>query len=225
MNLKIRSSSTGYIMTEPRSKSEVLSETTKKHLIDVFVSLKYGRNNDIENKYTTKGTMVEEDSLTLYSRYKKMPFFKNKNLFENEFQKGTPDIVNGKTIIDIKSSWDIFTFHKTKMSLNKMYYWQLQSYMSLTGCDNAILAYCLVDTPDPIIETELRRLSYSIKDPDLLNAASEEIVKLSKYDDVPINEKVIEVNIKRDNEAIKLIGNKVLECRTWINENLLNNNQ
>ena len=45
-NILFRCSSFGYIMTEPRSKSETLSETTKTHLVEKFVSTKYGRETD-----------------------------------------------------------------------------------------------------------------------------------------------------------------------------------
>lgn len=67
--LNIRCSSIGYIMTEPRSGNG-LSETTKTHLVDLYVANKYGRNTDTFNKYVQKGLAVEEDSITLYSRVK-----------------------------------------------------------------------------------------------------------------------------------------------------------
>lgn len=86
-------------MTEPRSKSETISEGTKTHLADVFVSHKYGRNTNIENKYTIKGLQVEDDSITLYSRVKKHFYTKNQDHLSNAFIKGTPDLFKGKRYI------------------------------------------------------------------------------------------------------------------------------
>lgn len=222
-NIKFRCSSLGHIMTEPRSKSEVISETAKIHLVDVFVSAKYGRNTDIQTKYTNKGLMVEEDSLTLYSLYKKQFFKKNDERFENNWISGCPDITNH--VRDIKSSWDIFTFFRTKSKkLNPLYFWQLHGYMDLLDDDKAILAYCLIDTPDSIVFDEKRKLQYKMNVIDDANEdfqkACSEIDRLMKYSDIPMNEKIIEIEIKRDQKAIDLMHKRVDYCREWMNTNL-----
>jgi len=64
-------------MVEPRSKNELLSETTKKYLREVMIYEKYGRKKDISNKYIEKGLAVEEDAITLYSRFTKVFYKKN----------------------------------------------------------------------------------------------------------------------------------------------------
>lgn len=212
-------------MTEPRSKSEFLSESCKTHLVDVFVSNKYGRNTDVVNKFTTKGLLVEEDSLTLYSRYKKNFFLKNEEHFSNEFIKGTPDIIDGEMIIDVKSSWDIYTFFRnTGAKLNKNYYWQLQGYMALTDKKYSTLAYCLVNTPDALINDEKRRLMYKmnvIDDVDkTYQEACEQLDKLMVYDDIPLTEKVIEIEVKRNEEDIERLYQRVKDCREYMDEYL-----
>jgi hypothetical protein len=220
-----RASSSGYLMVEPKLKSEVLSETTKTHLVDVFVSNKYGRNTDIHTKATNKGLMVEEDSLTLYSRYKKEIYFKNEEHFSNDFIKGTPDIILEDMIIDIKSSWDIYTFFRSGHSkLNKLYYWQLQSYMALTGKKEAMLAYCLINTPDMLIQDEKRRLQYKmgvIDDANLdFQKACDELDRLMIYDDIQMNEKVMEIHVKRNDSDIERLYERVQDCREYMNEYL-----
>lgn len=131
-------------MVEPRSKNELLSETTKKYLREVMIYEKYGRKKDISNKYIEKGLAVEEDAITLYSRFTKVFYKKNEKQLKNEQITGTPDLYEGDNIesasliLDIKSSWDIFTFFNSKLdALNKDYYWQLQGYMALTGATKA----------------------------------------------------------------------------------------
>ena len=80
-----RCSQLGKLMTEPRSKTETLSETTKKYLAEVYASVKYGRKKDIVNKYIQKGLMVEEDAITLISRLNKKMYLKNGTHLKNDF--------------------------------------------------------------------------------------------------------------------------------------------
>lgn len=232
-NTLFRCSALGYLMTEPQSKAAKdageLSESCKTHLVDVYVSTKYGRQTDISNKYTEKGLMVEEDSITLYSRVKKSFFKKNEEHLHNEYIKGTPDMFVGPDIhhavkiIDTKSSWDIFSFFRARTSaLNKMYYWQLQGYMALTGACMATVAYCLVNTPEVLISDEKRRLLFK------MNAGTEEnqdykdacleLDKLMVYDDIPMHERVIEFHFDRCEEDIQRLYKKVERARKYLIE-------
>lgn len=226
-NILIRCSSLGKIMTEPRDKKELLSETCKKELVKIFVTAKYGREKDIQSKYTNKGLMVEEDSLTLYSRFKKQIFFKNEDRLKNEFISGTPDVLpeEDRVVKDIKSSWDIFTFFAAENSaIKKEYYWQIQGYCELTKADSGRLAYCLINTPDMLIQDEKRKLQYKmgvIDDANLdFQQACEKLEKLMVYDDIPLEEKVLEMDIPRNDQHIEKIHERVIECREWMNEYL-----
>jgi len=225
-----RCSSLGYLMTEPKSKSELISETTKTHLVDKFVSAKYGRETDISNRYTRKGLQVEEDSITLFSRVKKEFFKKNELTLSNGFISGTPDLFTGsiiteaETIIDIKSSWDIFTFFRaTQDKLNKMYYWQLQGYMALTGAKSSKLSYCLVNTPEPLIFDEKNKLKWKMgvinpETDELFQQACDAIDKALIYDDIPLEERCVEIHIERNDEDIERLYKRIKDCRTYMNE-------
>ena len=232
-NTLFRCSSLGHLMTEPKSKADKdagnLSEGTKTHLIDIYVSAKYGRQTDIQNRYVNKGLMVEEDSITLYSRLKKTYFLKNEDHLHNEFIKGTPDLFTGQsiksaeTIIDVKSSWDIFTFFRTHTKdINSLYWWQLQGYMALTGATSANLAYCLINTPEMLINDEKRKLMYKMgcmpEESDEFVKACEELELAMKYDDIALTERLIEFKIDRDEDAIKSLYVKVAKARQYLNE-------
>ncbi len=228
-NTLFRCSSLGHLMTEPQKKSETLSETTKVHLIDVYVQNKYGRQSDISNKYIEKGLAVEEDSITLYSRVKKEFFKKNELHLSNRYIKGTPDLFTGlevsaaDTIIDVKSSWDIYTFFRVHtQQLNKMYYWQLTGYMALTGATKAKLVYCLVNTPETIIMDEERKLFYKMNAGTTENPVYLEAVgKLRQamiFDDIAMHERVIEIEIDRNDEDIKRLYDRVEDCREYLNQ-------
>lgn len=226
-----RASSVGHIMTDPKLKSEMISETCKTHLIDVFIGKKYGRKTDISNRYTIKGTQVEEDSMTLFSRLEKRPYFKNEDWLKNEFITGTPDIITSldvedMEVIDLKSSWDIFTFmrSKYKKEMNKLYYWQLQAYMWLTGAKKSRLVYCLVNTPESLIEGEKRSLWYKMGQPELSSKhyveGCNEIDRLMIYDDIAMIERVHSTVVLRDDEAIEKMRLRTILCNQWMQANL-----
>jgi hypothetical protein len=234
-----RASAVGYLMTEPRAKKDKdagnLSEGAKTHLIDIYVSAKYGRQTEIQNRYVNKGLMVEEDSITLYSRIKKTFFKKNEKRLNNDYLMGTPDLFTGleieaaDTIIDVKSSWDIFTFFRSyTKEINSLYYWQLQAYMALTGALKAKLAYCLIDTPAMLVNDEKRKLMYKMgcatEESDEFHKACEELEKAMTYDDIPFKDRMIEFDVPRDNEAIESMYSRIIKAREFLNdlENQLN---
>jgi hypothetical protein len=223
----IRASSVGYLMTEPVSKADkeagVLSKTAQKHLIEVYIAEKYGRKRDIQTKQMKKGVEAEQDSIDLLSMYLKLPFSKNEERFKNDFITGLPDIINGDTIIDIKSSYDLWTFlGNIPDKLDNLYYWQMQSYMWLTGTRNATIAYCLVNTPENIIQQEKY---YLLKKMDVISEESLEFIKEAMkiefnmtFDDISINERILTFNVNRSEDDILRIEKKVLKARTFLQE-------
>lgn len=170
--------------------------------------------------------MAEEDSLDLYTLVKDQLFVKNKETISNSYFIGTPDIIVGESelVIDLKTSWDIFTFfsilHKP---MNKNYYWQLQAYMDLIGAQKAKLVYCLVNTPFKLIEDQKRKLMWTMAviDPDTDEAyqkACDMVDKNSIYDDIPMEERYIEFELDRDQEAIDKAHARVEFCRNFLNQ-------
>ena len=111
-NFKIRCSAIGSIMTDPRSKSDILSKTTISYLQEWATQEIYGRRKEIKSKYFDKGNMVEAESIEFITHNLQLPFLtmKNEALFENEYLTGTPDVILEDEIIDVKNSWDCFTF-------------------------------------------------------------------------------------------------------------------
>lgn len=222
-NYLFHPSSLGKIMTESRTK-ELIGETAKKHLVECYVSHVYGRHKDVTNAYIEKGLMAEEDSLDLYTLVKDQLFVKNTEYFKNDWFIGTPDIITEDTVIDIKTSWDIFTFFaQTVKALDKDYYWQLQAYMDLTGKRSAKLVYCLVSTPLKLIEDQKKKLLWTMgvidqeTDADYQKAC-EEVEKNSIYDDIDMEKRYIEMTIERDDKAIYQAHERVALCRTILNE-------
>ena len=228
-NTKIRSSSVGYLMTEPQSKADkeagLLSKTAQKHLIEVYVSEKYGRKKDVQTKQMKKGIEVEDDSIELLNHYWGVGYMKNTHRFTNDYISGHPDIitVNPNKVIDIKSSYDLWTFlSNIPEKLDSLYYWQLQSYMWLTGAHTGHIAYCLVNTPFNIVEQEKR---YLLNKMNVISEESVEYVKESlklefnlTFDDINIEERVLIFNVERNNDDILKIQHKVEKAREFLKE-------
>jgi len=223
----IRASSVGYLMTEPVTKADkeagVLSKTAQKHLIEVYIAEKYGRKRDIQTKQMKKGIEVEQDSIDLLSVYLKMPFSKNDKRFNNDFITGFPDIIDNERIIDIKSSYDLWTFlGNIPDKLDNLYYWQMQSYMWLTNAKNAIITYCLVNTPASIIEQEkyylLKKMDVATEDnPEYVKEAMKIEFNMS-FEDIPVNERVLMFSVERSEDDILKIQHKVEKAREFLFE-------
>ena len=223
----IRASSVGYLMTEPVTKADkeagLLSKTAQKHLLDVYIAEKYGRKKDIQTKQMKKGIEVEQESIDLLSMYLRMPFSKNEQRFTNDFISGSPDIIDNDRIIDIKSSYDLWTFiGNIPDKLDNLYYWQMQSYMWLTGTKSAVIAYCLVNTPENIIEQEKY---YLLKKMDVATEENPEYVKEAmkiefnmSFDDIAMEERILMFHVSRNEDDILRIQQKVEKAREFLKE-------
>lgn len=221
-NAKVRCSSIGKIMTEPRDKKDkesgALSATALSCLTEIYVSEKYGRVKDIQSKPMKKGTEVEDDSIATLSVFDGNIYEKNKERFENDYITGTPDIIFGEKVIDVKSSYDLWTFlANLQSSIDKDYYWQLQGYMWLTGAQVGEIAYVLSDMPEQMLQDEkyylLRKMNVVTEEsPEFIKAAAE-LEKRLTFSDISIKEKVIKLKVNRNDNDIELIAAKVEKIR------------
>lgn len=219
-----RCSSLGHLMTEPKSttaknKGE-LSEGAKTHLIDIYVANKYNRHDDIVTPAILKGTTVENDSITIYSAYRREFYRKNDEHLSNDYIKGTPDIRDKvkKEIIDVKSNWDAFTFFRNLTEpIKKLYYWQLQGYMWLDNAVSSRLVYCLVNTPEFIIEAEAARLKYKIP-PSQLEEAITIVRNNLTFNDIHYRERIIEQKIERNQGDIDRIKAASIRGREYLSK-------
>jgi hypothetical protein len=207
----------------------VLSESCKTYLVQSYVLSKYGRVMEVKTKQMVKGTLSEEDSIELFSVLEKIPYSKNTERVKNDFISGTPDLFDGEDIrscneiIDVKSCWDIFTFlSNVREPENDMYYWQLQGYMALTGAKIGTIAYCLVNTPESIIEGEkyalLRKMDVVTEEDKSFQAEFAKLKANRYYDDIPMSERLLTYSIDRNDDDINSIYKRVAKCREFLSE-------
>ena len=150
--MKWRPSSLGKLMTQPKAKSEVLSETAKSYIKTKAKEDYFGYSTHLQTKPMLKGTDWEEESIALVNQVRGTFYVKNKERFENEFLTGEPDIILDNSIIDIKTSWSLDTWPVTpEEGVNKDYMWQLFAYCWLLDKPQAELMYCMIDTDDVLL--------------------------------------------------------------------------
>lgn len=226
--LIIRCSALGKIMTNPRGSGGGLSATCKGYIEELYLEYEHGIYKTFWSRYTDKGTRVEKDSIRLANEVldwhleedqiieEKQPYFRN------EYIHGHTDVCTDWLLADVKSCWSADTFpwfsDKPKSKDNVL---QLQGYMWLTGHDESSLAYCLVNTPEDMILDEIRREhwkqnSYWNGDED------QEIVDFvrAKHDVERMAKRLRVKNfiIKRDEDLINRMKERIEECRNYYAE-------
>lgn len=163
MELTVRASECAKMMTNSRTKSEPLGETTLSWLKEKAVEAVIGYRKDISNKYIEKGTTVELQSIQLLNDVLFTNYEKYEGRVNIEGFTGECDILTNDHVRDIKSSWSIDTFpffvEDAEKAVKKSGYdWQIRTYMMLYGVDKGYIDYCLVDTPDDLIGWENEEL-------------------------------------------------------------------
>ncbi len=238
-----------------------LSQTCIERILKVYAQVRWAREEEIRSRYMEKGTNVEQDNITLYSRLKKTVFFKNELELKDQWTSGTPDAGNHKQtilkateVLDFKSSWSLITFLKAKFGdVEADYYWQGQTYLSLLPKAHTFrLIYGLVNSPLEIILQEKKNMQYKlgVTDPEAITLYPEfqehcrqielnhifdmpqfmstyphfeshwEPEYLEKWPNIPMEQRMFETVIPRDEEAIGKLHLKIGRCREWMRENL-----
>lgn len=211
---------------------EPLSKTAKSYLKKYYAYLKYGKWSamlDKGNKYTNKGKMAEPDSIELVSFLDDRPYSKNTVRLVNEYLTGEPDIIvgddpyNAEYIIDVKTSYDIETFiENLGKDLNPMYWWQIMAYFALTGANIGEVSYCLVNTPEILMNQEkvwlLNRMDAATNlNPEYMEAERILVNNLT-FTDIPHADRRIKFIVERDDEAIEKMYKRIDKAREYLAE-------
>ncbi len=225
--VKIRASSMGVLFSEPKDaaakKAGELSGTAKTYLIKTYIKEYWGREKDITTKEMQKGILAEQELIQLFSIVDGKIYSKNDQRMENEWTTGHADIVEPEEIIDGKASWDAETFlPKLLEPIDKLYNIQLQTYMWLYNKPKARLMYGLVNAPDSIVQNELKSLLYRMdvisEESPAYQIASKELIKNMIFDDIPPEERVISIEIPKNDEIISQMPEKVQKARQFLQQ-------
>jgi hypothetical protein len=224
---KMRSSMMFCLFTEPQSAAEKkageLSATAKKFLNKIYIQERWGRQKDIVTKKMLKGTLVEDSIITILGFRENKPYVKNQEGKENDWATGHCDIDHepDDEVIDVKGSYEPESFIPALTDvINPVYYYQLQTYMWLWKRLRGRLVYILEDCPDMILQNEMRSLLYRMdvvtdESPEYKLAAAKLKRELT-FGDIPINERIIQIPVARNEDVIKQIPAKVEKAREYL---------
>lgn len=206
IDFKIRCSSINSIMTAPK-KDRLVSAGAETYCKKWYTEQIYGRKEEVSSKYMFKGNSVEDESIEFIGKqleYKKLS--KNHKSFENDFMTGTPDVITKDEILEVKNSWNCFTFPLLETEIpTKGYYYQVQGYMHLSGLKKAKLIYTLMDTPEDLIEKDF-----------LGNIPYEDFKKKYIFSDLDRKYRIKVFEIIYNEEVIENIIDRVNACRKYI---------
>ena len=217
--MKIRCSKLGDIMTNSRSGNG-LSKTAKTYVEELAKEHLFGIKKVFKSRYTDKGNEVEEKAIELTEDVLGFEFLtKNEDYYQNDWIKGTPDIITTSLVIDVKSSWsgDTFPFFETELP-NKDYYYQVMGYMWLTGKKNALISYCLINTPEEIVNDEIRRTAWGKYEIEPSEETIRDIVALHSFDHIPKDRRVKAFHVEYNEGVVNEMKTRIEHCRTYFNE-------
>lgn len=198
-----RCSSLHKLIGDGRSKAAVISDTAKSAIRDIVKEDLYSFRSFTGNQYTAKGNLLEDMAIEMSGKMRFKQFNKHVGRVENELITGECDILDGRTIIDTKVTWDIGThpfFEDEALEKVKKagYDVQMQAYMWLYDCDVAHVDFWLFPCPAELL-----------KDWDDI----EQLVHLVEA--IDIRERLTTVTIERDESVIEKIKEKIPHCQDY----------
>lgn len=155
--MRFRCSSVGNLMTEPKSKSEVLSVGAKTFIREQAAQAILGIDFEISGKPIEKGNLCEDEAIGMVNRVRGLSLVKNTERRTDDHITGECDLfdIRSHEGRDIKCSWSAATFPITASDAeDKVYEWQMRAYMRLWNAQRWHVDYCLVDTPQKLIGFE-----------------------------------------------------------------------
>jgi len=210
---------------EHKRDNPELSETTKTELDKIYIREVYGRRKELSNNYLLKGLGVEDSAIRVLSKVDNELYVKNEERMNNGMIQGECDIKHhyGDSecglIIDTKSSWDLWTYRKSQGGLDKGYEYQLNGYGELYGAKKLKLSYVLIDTPDSIIEDEVKRAGYKMPllTEKLFKEVAEHTRKNLTFGDVPMEKRTFSYELDFDENIIKRVYERIPLWREYLN--------
>lgn len=170
-----------------------------------------------------KGTLLEGEAIELLSTLDKTGYTKNNEALTNDYLLGKCDIVTpGKSkIIDIKVAWNISTFLGVFNSpLKPLYWYQMQGYLDLYQLDHGEVCFCLLNTPEGLVEREkiklLNKYVFGEINREDYDKNMESLDLSLSYNNIPMKRRVVRFRVDRRPELMPKVYKKVEKCREWL---------
>lgn len=212
--------------------SQPISEGTKSHLIELHTKEVYGaRYYPITAKppvfQLERGKRSEASAFSLILDVFGMMCYKDKAVKSNPWLRCSIDAMNGKTlaessrIIEIKSSYELTDFiMKSSQPIPKRDFWQTQGMLSVTGKKEAEIIYVLSEFSQEELQLQKTLLFEKMcEDGEVTDSFLrkwEHAEKCLTFADIPKRNRIFSHLIKRDEDAIAKIHQRVEDCRVWL---------
>lgn len=231
-----RASSWGNLMAEPQSKADKdagkLGLSCQKELLKIYRKVKYDWDeDDITTPAMEKGTIVQPESIDMYSKLEGKFFQENKEELSNAWFNGTADLFLGESIRaatqvdDMKNSYTLSTFtDKMVETVTPAQKCQLNCYYSLSNAQGGNIVHALMSLPADMFQKECERLLWRMTNngevateySPLYIEAVEGLKKKFIYDHIPEAERIFIQPVPRDEELIEKMKSKVPILREWL---------
>ena len=217
---KCRASAIGQIMTNGRGKDSA-GATAYGYVDKWAIEQVVGRTAPMRSKYTEKGILVEDASIDFAADFFDWGFaVKNETYFEDEHFTGTPDLIQGDFIVDIKSSWSMRTFPYFA-DLDKGYMLQLQAYMAMTGINRSELVYVLMNAPEHLIEREAYTKARELGEEEISQELWEQTMNEMTFDHLEPRMRVKRHLVERDDVLIEAMRSRVELLRPYAEQRII----
>ena len=202
-----------------RDAAPELSKGAKTYIRELWLEENYGIKQEINSRYIDKGNEVEYLSIELAETMLELGrMHKNEEQFENYYVKGSPDVVTDTHIIDVKSSWSAATFpFFDEVLSNKNYEWQLKAYCWLTNIHKAYLSYCLVPTPETLVQDDIKRVSWKRGEIEISQEVEDEVRAFHNLEAIPIINRIKSFEVNLNSDDIVKMKEKVSLAREYYN--------
>ena len=198
--MMFRASSIGKLMASPDKAILPVGAVTE---LDKMISQKLlNWHDDFDFNTLEKGRVCEDASIDLYNELHDEFYIKNVERVTVGELTGECDIIDRSKslVIDIKTAYSKKTY-PLNLKLSSLYEWQLRAYMYLYDVDNAELAYCLVDTPDELIN-------------------GRDMQEWHTMHDVPLHLRVRTLRIERDATKEQYMLNRIALAHKYVMEQI-----
>ncbi len=228
-NWLVRASQVGGLMTKGKGKEE-WGATAMKVIQDAVLYNEFGIDKFVTSKHIEKGIINEAMSLEMIKRVKgwEMDLDKPKRRLVNKWVIGEPDVLDNGYLVDVKNSWDGTTFPWFESEVpNKDYFYQLQTYMWLSGYTHCYLVYTLTSAPAHLVYKEAERLAYNLHSlpkyndksfDEMLEIGEEMASRQLQFEHIPESQRVKVFRIERSEAVIDSIRERVEQARVKYDE-------
>jgi hypothetical protein len=216
----------GELMTGERGNKEGFGDTAKKLVKNLFNEMIRNTTKlSISNKYTSKGTELEDSAINRIAKVNGWGFFINANKLGIELKDdigiGHPDGYKESIIgFDAKCSYTDDTFPLFDKELkNTNYIWQAKRLAMMSNLDKWYVCYSLENTPMNLVINDAWKLwKEGGNEGQFTESFLDEVIQMHNFDHLADWERIKTFEVKCTSDDIDLINKRAEMARNYFME-------